>query len=115
MDNIQKVNYSRHTSKLKKYQHQLHNVNISVGIPTGYGLDDRGSITRRGKRFSLLHSVQTGSEAYPASYPVGTEGSSPGVKRPGREIDHSFPSSAEVINGGAIPPLPVRLHGIVLN
>jgi hypothetical protein len=25
------------------------------------------------------------------------------VKRPGREADHSFPSSAEVENGGAIP------------
>jgi hypothetical protein len=31
---------------------------------------------------------------------------SPGVKRPGREADHSSPSSAEVKNGGAIPPLP---------
>jgi hypothetical protein len=30
---------------------------------------------------------------------------SPGVKRLGREADHSPPSSAEVKNGGAIPPL----------
>jgi hypothetical protein len=30
---------------------------------------------------------------------------SPGVKRPGREPDHSSISSAEVMNGGAIPPL----------
>jgi hypothetical protein len=30
----------------------------------------------------------------------------PGVKRPGREADHSPPSSAEVKNGGAMPPLP---------
>jgi hypothetical protein len=28
------------------------------------------------------------------------------VKRPEREADHSPPSSAEVKNGGAIPPLP---------
>jgi hypothetical protein len=28
------------------------------------------------------------------------------VKRPGRETDHSPPSSAEVRNGGAIPPIP---------
>jgi hypothetical protein len=40
---------------------------------------------------------------------------SPGVKRPGREADHSPPSSAEVKNGGAIPPLPIHLHGMVLN
>jgi hypothetical protein len=31
---------------------------------------------------------------------------SPGVKWPGREADQSRPSSAEVMNGGAIPPLP---------
>jgi hypothetical protein len=30
---------------------------------------------------------------------------SPGVKMPVREADHSPPSSAEVKNGGAIPPL----------
>jgi hypothetical protein len=29
----------------------------SVGILTGYGLDDRGSIPDRRKRFYLLHSV----------------------------------------------------------
>jgi hypothetical protein len=28
------------------------------------------------------------------------------VKRPGREADNSLPSSAEVKNGGVIPPLP---------
>jgi hypothetical protein len=32
-------------------------------------------------------SVQTGSEAYPASCTTGT-GSFPGVKRPGRGVDH---------------------------
>jgi hypothetical protein len=31
---------------------------------------------------------------------------SAGVKRPGREGDHSPPASAEVKNGGAIPALP---------
>jgi hypothetical protein len=30
----------------------------------------------------------------------------PGVKRLGREADHSPPSSSEVKNGGAVPPLP---------
>jgi hypothetical protein len=34
----------------------------------------------------------------PASYPMGTRGLSLGVKRPGREFDHSSPSSAEVKN-----------------
>jgi hypothetical protein len=30
----------------------------------------------------------------------------PGIKWPGPEADHSPPSSVEVKNGGAIPPLP---------
>jgi hypothetical protein len=46
--------------------------------------------------FSQLHSVQAGSGAHPDSYPTGTGGGglSPGVKRPGREADHSPPSTA---------------------
>jgi hypothetical protein len=42
--------------------------------------------------FSLHHRVQSGSEAHPASYPMGTRGSFPGGKRPEREA----PSGAEV-------------------
>jgi hypothetical protein len=38
-----------------------------------------------GARFSA--PVLTGSEAHPASYTMGT-GSLPGVKRPGRGVDH---------------------------
>jgi hypothetical protein len=41
--------------------------------------------------------------------------SSPGVKRPAREADHSTPSSADVTKSGAVPPLPESLHGVVLN
>jgi hypothetical protein len=37
---------------------------------------------------------------------MGTGGAFPRVKRPGREADHSSPSSAEVKKGGAIHPLP---------
>jgi hypothetical protein len=52
---------------------------------------------------------------HPASYPLGTGALSPGVKRLGREADHSPPSSAEIENGGAIPPLSTRFHDVVLN
>jgi hypothetical protein len=38
-----------------------------------------------------------------------------GVKWPGREADHLPPSSAEVKNGGVIPPLLKCLHFVVLN
>jgi hypothetical protein len=41
--------------------------------------------------------VQTGSGAHPTSRTVGTGGSFPrGKARPGRDADHSPPSSAEV-------------------
>jgi hypothetical protein len=60
-----------------------------------------------GQGSSLRRSVQTGSGAEPAAYLVGSVGSYPGVKRPGREADNSPPSNAEVKNGGAIPPLPL--------
>jgi hypothetical protein len=56
---------------------------------------------------SLLHSVQTGSGAHPASIQWVPGALYPGAKRPGREeTDYSPSSSAEVKNGGAIPPLP---------
>jgi hypothetical protein len=38
---------------------------------------------------TLLHIVQTGSGAHPASFPMSTGGSFPGVKLPGREADTS--------------------------
>jgi hypothetical protein len=56
--------------------------------------------------YSLLHSVQTGSGAHPASCPAVTEGYSPGVKGLGREADHTPQSTAEVKNGGDTSPLP---------
>jgi hypothetical protein len=66
--------------------------------------------------FSLVHSVQTGSATPSALYIMGTGGSlSVSVKRPGREADQSLPSSTEIKNGRAIPPLPIRVHGVVLN
>jgi hypothetical protein len=69
-------------------------------------LDDLGSIPGRGKKLSVLHSVQTGSAAHSGSYPRGRVGFSPGGNRPGREADHLRSSNAEVENGGAVSPLP---------
>jgi len=60
----------------------------TVGIATRYGLDGPGIEFRSipvGVRFSA--PTHTGPGAYPASYTMGT-GSFPGVKRPGRGIDH---------------------------
>jgi hypothetical protein len=38
-----------------------------------------------------------------------------GVKRPVIEADHLPLSTVDVNNDGAIPPLPIRLHGVMLN
>jgi hypothetical protein len=78
-------------------------------LALGYWLDDRGSSVRfpaEAGNFSLHHSVQTGSEAHPASYPMGTTGSFPGDKRPGRESDHSPLSSTEVKNARSYTSTP---------
>jgi hypothetical protein len=71
-----------------------------IGIATGYGLDDPriGVRVSVGKEFSHLQIIQTGHKARPASYPIGTKASSPWVKRPGRESDHSPPTNAYVKN-----------------
>jgi hypothetical protein len=88
------VNLTNLRYYLSWYSDQATGWTAGAGFPTG-------------RDFSLLHNVQTGSGAYPASYPVGTGGDFPGVRRPGRETDHSPRSSAEVNkNDGAIPPLP---------
>jgi hypothetical protein len=69
---------------------------------SGYGLDDRAIEVRSRaevKDFSPSLSVQTGSGAHPASCKMCTGDPFPGAKaRPGRDADHSPPSSAEVDN-----------------
>jgi hypothetical protein len=74
----------------------------SVSMVSGYGMDDREIEVRSRQRQEIFFSnlcVQIGSVAHPASCTMGTGVLSPGVKaRPGRDADHSPPSSAEVVN-----------------
>jgi hypothetical protein len=75
----------------------------SVNMLSGYGLDYRAIEVRspaETKRiFPLVQTVQTGYGAHPASFPMGTGVTFPeGKARPGRDADHSPPSSAEVFN-----------------
>jgi hypothetical protein len=42
-----------------------------VDVATAYGVDGRSSIPGRVRDFSLLHNVQTGFGAHPASYLMG--------------------------------------------
>jgi hypothetical protein len=89
----------------------------SVGIAAAYGLNDRdvGVRVPVGSKFSLLQAVQTGSGVQITSYPVGTGGFSPGVKRQGREADHSPSTSAEVKKMWTYIHSFIRFHGVVLN
>jgi len=64
-----------------------------VGIATRYGMNGPGIESRWGARFSA--PVLTDPGTHPASYTMGA-GSFPGVKRPGRGVDHPPPCSAEV-------------------
>jgi hypothetical protein len=79
----------------------------SVCIATGYGQDGRPSISRKGQEIILFSTASR-----PALGPTKPSIQrlpgvlSPRVKRQGSEADHSPPSSAEVKNGGAMPPLP---------
>jgi hypothetical protein len=77
-------------------------------IATVYGLDDLKSKfeSLKVQEFSLLHSVQTGSGAHSASYPMGTSGCYLGEKRLEREADHSPPTSAEINKMWTLRPLP---------
>jgi hypothetical protein len=65
----------------------------SVGIATTLRTGRSGDRSQVAERFST--PVQTGPGAHPPSYTMGT-GSFRGVKRPGRVVDHTPPSSDEV-------------------
>jgi hypothetical protein len=71
------------------------NRDSSVGI-----LNGRGSIPGRGKRF--FSTPQSPDRLISNGYRGAL---SPGVKRHGREADHSPPSTVKVRNGGAITTL----------
>jgi hypothetical protein len=85
--------FMKHTRSLSRSR------DISVGIATGYGLDDRGgrsSSLGRVKNFLFSTSLRPalGSSQPPIKWVP--RALSPGVKRQGCQTDHSPPTSAEV-------------------
>jgi hypothetical protein len=60
----------------------------SVDITVSYGLDDLCSVLGGGKALSLLHNVQTGSDAH-SFYQIGIGAYSSGIRRQEREADYS--------------------------
>jgi hypothetical protein len=82
----------------------------SVGIALDYGLDDRGSRVL----FTTVSRTALGPIQPPIRWVPGAF--SLGAKRPGREADHSPPSSAEIKNAWSYTSNPpIRLHGVVLS
>jgi hypothetical protein len=75
-----------------------------VDIGTGYRLDGRSSIPGRGKRLlPIQFGLALGLPNLLCYRYLGLL--SAAGERPGRDADHSPPSSAEVKNSGTIPPL----------
>jgi hypothetical protein len=73
-----------------------------VSMMSDFRLDNRAIEVRSPadeKDFSSSLCVQSSSGAHTASCTMGTGGSFPGAKaRPGRDANHSPPSSAEIEN-----------------
>jgi hypothetical protein len=80
-----------------------------------YRLDDLDSILSISRGiFSLPPLLDRLCDA--TSLAKGTGGSSPGVNSPEREVDHSPPSSAEVMNAWSYTSTPlIRLHSVVIS
>jgi hypothetical protein len=114
--NIKIRTYWRHTMFHKQIKRKYMKFlgSRAVGMVMGYELDGRGSIPGRGK---IIFSIGSRPLLRPIHPPIQwVPGDlSPGVKRLGREADHSPPPSSEVKNGRSIPPLPICLHDTVLN
>jgi hypothetical protein len=74
----------------------------SVGIAKGYGLDGRGSIFL----YSTASRRALGSTQPPIQWV-------PGALSPGREVDHSSPSSAKVKHVELYLHRPIRFHDVL--
>jgi hypothetical protein len=61
----------------------------------------------------VFQNVRTASGAHTVSYSVGTGGLSPVLKLPGREEEHSPPSSAEVKNERNCTPIALCAFMVV--
>ena len=82
---------------------------ILVGIATRLRTGWFRVLVPRGANYSSLpQNNHTTSGVHPASYSMGARDSFVGVKRPGREVDHSPPSSAGLTNDGSYTSNPLH-------
>jgi hypothetical protein len=97
---------------------EVKNRDSSVGIALGYGLDDRGSRVRFPAGLGIsLYTTASGTALGPTQPPIqwvpGTL--SLGVKRPGVKLTTHLHLVPRLKISGAIHPLTLRLHGVVLS
>jgi hypothetical protein len=105
-------------AELEKEDFRKEPRHIFLSIGAGIAQSQRQSKRLRNKScshdksntFFSSHSVQSDSETHSGSYLFPR-----GVRRLRHEANYSPASSPEVKNGGAIPPLPPYLHGVVFN
>ena len=81
------------TTAVPLYMYIYGSLDSSVGIATRFGLDGPGIESRWGRDFPHLSRPALRPTQPPIQW---VKGSFPGVKRPGRGVDHPPPSSAEV-------------------
>ena len=86
-----------------RFYNVLRSRDCSVGIETRYGLGGP-EIESQGGGCRFSAPLQTGCEAHPASYTVGT-GAFPGVKRPGRGVEPPPHLAPRLKKSRAIPLL----------
>jgi hypothetical protein len=86
----------------------------SVGTTAGYGLDGRGLISSRARDFLL--SIMSKPSLGPIQPPVQRVplAVSQWHREWVPETGHSPPSTAEVKNGGVLPPFSLLSHGVVV-
>jgi hypothetical protein len=78
---------------------------------TSWTVEKYGLILFRDGGFSSLESVPAGSGVHPASGVL-----SPGVRRPGRKVNHSSPPIAELENEWSHTPTPpIYLHDVEID
>jgi hypothetical protein len=106
-----------HRSKIRREWKKFYYLCISI-IALDYGLDDQGNESREGLGIFLIATVSrpTVGPTQPPIQSAPERAIFLGVKRMGRDADHSPQVSAEVKNAwyNTSTP-PIHLHGVVLS